>query len=307
MTPAWFGIDLGGTKIEAVVLDAAGSVIARERLPAPSDSYPDTLDAITTLLAEVERLSGIKATHVGIGTPGALCPKTGLMRNANSTALNSHPFDQDLTERLSRPVRLENDANCFALAEATSGAGRGKRTVLGLILGTGVGSGIVVDGRVLVGPNAIAGEWGHNPLPNPGPEERPGPVGDSGRVGSIEAWCCGAGLAGDHLRRTGADMDAPMIAAFAEAGDAECRETLMLHRSRLGRGLAGVVNILDPDVIVLGGGLSNLPGLRENLPDALKGQVFSDTFATPILQNELGDSAGVIGAARLWPTEETQP
>lgn len=299
-----FGIDLGGTKIEAVALDPQGAEIARERTPTPGESYEANLAAIGDLLAKTEQRAGAPAVKVGIGTPGSLSPETGQMRNADSTRLNGRTLDRDLERVLNRPVRLENDANCFALAEATAGAGQNARTVLGLILGTGVGSGIVVDGRTLVGHNRIGGEWGHNPLPIPGPEERPGPKCSCGRTGCIEAWCSGPGLAADHLRRTGADMDAAMIAACAEAGDMDCRETLNLHSARLGRALAGVVNVLDPDVIVLGGGLSNMTDLAGNLAEAVRTHVFSDSFTTPIRVNQLGDTAGVIGAAWLWQIEE---
>lgn len=277
-----FGVDLGGTKTEVAVL-SGDRVLLRRRAPTPG-SYDETLDAIAALLAEAERAAGARAGAVGVGTPGSLSPATGLMRNANSTRLNGRALDRDLAERLGRPVRLANDADCFALAEARLGAGRGCATVLGLILGTGVGAGIVTGGRLVSGPNGIAGEWGHNGLARPAADELPGPACWCGRQGCIEAWCSGPGLAGDHERQTGERLSAEEIAA---------------HADRLGRGLAAVVNVLDPQVIVLGGGLSNLPGLAEGLAGAMRPHVFSDVFATPVRRHALGDSAGVIGAAWL--------
>jgi len=302
--PLQFGIDLGGTKIEAAVLDGGGRILLRRRVATPKDSYRATLDAIAGLLGAVESEAGVRAAAVGIGTPGSLSPLTGLMRNANSTCLNGHPLDRDLAEALGRPVRVANDANCFALAEAVAGAAQGAGTVFGVILGTGVGGGVVVGGRPLLGRNLIAGEWGHNPLPAPLPEELPGPPCYCGRPGCVESWCSGPGLAADHLTRTGRRLAAPEIAAAALAGDRAAAETLARHRDRLARALAAVVNILDPDVIVLGGGLSNLAGLARDLPAAMLPHVFSDGFETPIRRHALGDSAGVIGAAWLWPTTE---
>ncbi len=298
------GVDLGGTKIEAVALGADATERARHRVPTPTGGYAETIDSIAGLVAEVEARAGARAPTIGVGIPGSLSPVDGLVRNANSTALNGHALDQDLEGAFGRPVRLENDANCFALAEAVAGAGRGYETVFGVILGTGVGAGIVTAGRVLRGANLIGGEWGHNPLPAPNADELTGPDCYCGRRGCIETWCSGPGLAADHLRRTGADMTAEMIAGVAGAGDMDARETMDLHLDRLGRGLAGVVNILDPDVIVLGGGLSNLDHLYDGLPQAMRPQIFSDVFQTPVLKNRLGDSAGVIGAAWLWPEED---
>ena len=299
------GIDIGGTKLEAVVLDAEGSVLARERVPTPAKSYDTLLDALTALVKDTERAAGAEAMGVGVGTPGSLSPQSGLIRNANSTRLNDQALDRDLSARMGRPLVLENDANCFALAEARAGAGQDHGCVFGVIAGTGVGGGIVLNGTILTGRNRIGGEWGHNPLPNPGMEERPGPECYCGRKGCIEAWCSGPGLAADHFRTTGSDMPADMIASFAEAGDMAAQESLDRHLDRLARSLAGMVNILDPDVIVLGGGLSNLGHLYKRLPDAMRDHVFSDYFETPIVQNRLGDSAGVIGAAWLCPTETT--
>lgn len=297
------GVDIGGTKLEAVVLDEAGEILARERVDTPSDSYEAVLDAIARLVSETERLAGVASTGVGVGSPGSISPATGTIRNANSTKLNGQRLDEDLRQRLGRPIVLDNDANCFAVAEAKAGAGRGKACVFGVILGTGVGGGVVVNEKVLTGANRIGGEWGHNPLPRPTPEETPGPLCYCGRRGCIEVWCSGPGLAADHFRTTGSDMPARMIAEFAAAGEMTAQETLDRHLDRLARALSGVVNILDPDVIVLGGGLSNLDHFYSRLPDAMAPHVFSDCFDTPIVRNQLGDSAGVIGAAWLSPME----
>jgi fructokinase len=298
------GVDLGGTKIEAVVLDLEGEILVRVRRATPAEDYNGTVQAIVDLVGIVEAEAGMSAGHVGVGTPGSLSPQTGLIRNANSTCLNGQPLDRDLAEALGRPVRLENDANCFALAEAQAGAGKGAGTVFGVILGTGVGGGVVVNGRSLIGCNGIGGEWGHNPLSNPGREELNGPECYCGRRGCIEAWCSGPALSADHFRVTGSEMPAAMIASFAAAGDMAAKETLERHASRLGRALAGVVNILDPDVIVLGGGLSNLDHLYTELPGLMEPYVFSDVFGTPIRRNQMGDSAGVIGAAWLPAPKE---
>lgn len=278
-------------------------MIARERVPTPKDGYDAVLEAIALLLVSVEEAAGASASGLGVASPGSLSPATGVIRNANSTHLNGRPLDRDLADKLGRPVVLENDANCFALAEARAGAGRGSGVVFGVILGTGVGGGIVVHDQCVTGANRIGGEWGHNPLPSPGSEEIPGPRCYCGRSGCIETWCSGPGLSADHYRVNGSEMPADMIAAFADAGDMPARETLERHTHRLGRALAGVANILDPDMIVLGGGLSNLSHLYRDLPDAMRPHVFSDCFETPIVQNELGDSAGVIGAAWLCPVE----
>lgn len=298
------GIDIGGTKLEAAVLDPSGTVLARERMPTPQGGYEALLTAVSELVTLVEDHAGASSEGLGVGTPGSLSPVTGMIRNANSTHLNGQPLDRDLARRLGRQVVLDNDANCFALAEAKAGAGRGHGVVFGVILGTGVGAGLVVGGRCLTGANRIGGEWGHNPLPAPAAEELPGPKCYCGRRGCIEAWCSGPALAADHFRLAGSDMPPEMIAAFAASGDMAARETLDRHEDRLVRALAGVVNIVDPDVIVLGGGLSNLACLYKNLPGKMRDFVFSDCFQTPIMQNELGDSAGVIGAAWLCPTEE---
>lgn len=299
MTGLRTGVDLGGTKIEACVLGADGTVIERRRTPTPQGDYDQTIATIVRLVGEVETAAGGQADRVGFGTPGSLSPATGLLRNANSTCLNGHPLDTDLGQALGRAVVLENDANCFALAEARSGAAKGADVVFGVIIGTGVGGGVVVQGETLLGRNRVGGEWGHNPLPRPTAEEVPGPDCYCGRSGCVETWCSGPGLAADHLLTTGSDMPPAMIAEFAEAGDAAARDTLSRHTDRLARALAGVVNILDPDAIVLGGGLSNLAHLYRDLPGAMAPHVFSDVFDTPIRPASLGDSAGVIGAAWL--------
>lgn len=300
MSTVRLGLDLGGSKIEAVCLTQPGQIIARQRVAMPND-YPDALEAIQGLVLEVEKTCGIKALGLGVGSPGTLSPRTGRMRNASSTPLNGNDLVADLGTALDRPVRLGNDANCFALAEAKSGAGRDAHSVFGVILGTGIGGGIIIDGKPVEGRNAIGSEWGHNPLPATTPDEIEAPRCDCGRKGCIEAWCSGPGLIRDHFRRTGSELDPAMLAAFADAGDFEAKETLALHAGRLARGLAGVVNLIDPDVIVLGGGLSKMQHLYSVLPDLIRPHVFSDTFETLVVENQLGDSAGVIGAAWLCP------
>lgn len=299
------GVDLGGTKIEAIALDTRGREVARHRIATPTGGYDHTIAAVRDLIAEIERLAGTAGATVGVGTPGSLSPATGLIRNANSTCLNGQPLDRDLTRALGRPLRLANDANCFALAEAQAGAGQGHGTVFGVILGTGVGGGHVVEGNVLLGRNHIGGEWGHNPLPNPRPDEIPGPLCYCGRRGCIEVWCSGPGMAADHMREVGMEATPEEIVMLAKAGDMGAQDTLDRHLDRLGRALAGVVNIADPDVIVLGGGLSHMAHLYPGLADAMRPHIFSDVFETPVIENALGDSAGVIGAAWLWPVEAT--
>lgn len=298
------GVDLGGTKIEIAVLGGDDAIVLRERIATPPGGYDDTIRAIRDLVGLAEGRLERTIARFGVATPGSLSPATGLIRNANSTRLNGRPLDRDLAVATGRAVRIENDANCFALAEAMQGAGRGAETVFGVIIGTGVGGGIVHAGRVIGGRNRIAGEWGHNPLPGTGPGESVAPDCYCGRSGCIEAWCSGPALAADHLRRTGTEMTAEMIAGFAGAGDLDARETLALHLGRLARALAGVVNILDPDAIVLGGGLSNLAHLPERLAAAMAPHVFSDSFETPVRRHALFDSAGVIGAAWLWPAAD---
>lgn len=302
--PCLFGVDLGGTKIEIAVL-CGDETLFRHRMETPRE-YAGMLDGVARLLAEAERQTGCRATVLGVGTPGSLSPATGLIRNANSTWLNDRPLDRDLARHLGRPVRLANDADCFALAEALTGAGRDAGTVFGVILGTGIGAGIVTGGRLVTGPNVIAGEWGHMALPRPEPDEIPGPACWCGRHGCIEAWCSGPALAADHAARSGERLSVEDISARAVAGDKAARLTLARHVDRLGRTLANVVNLLDPEVIVLGGGLSNLPGFADDLSGAIRPHVFSDCFRTAIRRHLLGDSAGVIGAAWLWREGEME-
>ena len=304
MTGAFrLGLDMGGTKIEAVLLDADGAELARQRTAMPAGDYPAALQATRELVREIETQAGVNAAGAGIGTPGTLSPRTGLLRNAHSTPLALQPVDKDLERVLERPIRLGNDANCFALAEAQSGAAKGAPVVLGAILGTGVGGGVIIRGEPIVGINAIGSEWGHNRLPAATVDELDAPRCDCGRTGCVEAWCSGPALTRDHFSRTGSEMDPPMICAFADAGDAGARESLDLHAARLARGLALVVNIVDPDVIVLGGGLSKMRHLYSVLPDLMRPHVATDDFNTPVVENQLGDSAGVIGAAWLCPVE----
>jgi fructokinase len=294
------GIDLGGSKIEGAAINAAGVVRARRRVPTPAGEYRGTVAAIVAVVAYLERQIGISAS-VGIGMPGAISPATGLVKNANSTWLNGRPLQRDLEAALGRPLRLANDANCFALSEAADGAAAGCRTTFGVILGTGVGGGIVLDRRILVGANAIAGEWGHNPLPWPTPDERPGPDCYCGRSGCIETFLSGPGLAADHRRHFSGDLGPADIACAAEAGDEGCRATMERYVDRLARGLAAVVNLIDPDAIVLGGGLSAIGALYREVPARWARYVFSDRVDTRLLAPAHGGSSGVRGAAWLWP------
>jgi fructokinase len=300
------GVDLGGTKIEAVALDRDGQERGRRRVPTPRGRYGATLAAITTLVEGLERESGEPA-RVGIGMPGALSPATGLVKNANSVWLNGRPLRQDLERLLHRPLRFANDANCFALSEARDGAGAGAAVVFGVILGTGTGGGIVVHGRVLGGPNAVAGEWGHNPLPWPRGGEWPGAACYCGRTGCVETFLSGPGVSRDHREATGEELDAMTIAARAAGGDAPCEATLARYEERLARALAAVVNLLDPDVIVLGGGLSNLTRLYERVPERWGAWVFSDRVDTALRPPAHGDASGVRGAAWLWAQVEGFP
>ncbi|HUC62731.1 MAG TPA: ROK family protein [Alphaproteobacteria bacterium] len=296
------GIDLGGSKIEALALDAGGREILRRRIATPAGDYGATLSAIATLVAEIEHATGARGT-IGLGTPGAISPATGLIKNANSTCLIGHALDRDLEKLLGRPVRVANDANCFALSESVDGAGAGAESVFGVILGTGVGGGIAIARRVLVGANAIAGEWGHNPLPWPRDEERPGPLCYCGRHGCIESFLSGPALARDHVEATGERLEADEIARRAGAGDARAEATLARYEERLARALASVINLLDPDAIVLGGGLSLIERLYVNVPRLWAPYVFSDRIATRLLPPLHGDASGVRGAAWLWPAD----
>ncbi|MDF1722015.1 MAG: ROK family protein [Minwuia sp.] len=285
------GVDLGGTKIEAVALDTAGAIAVRHRLPTPQGDYPATLSAITGLVTRIEAEVG-KGCSVGIGTPGALSPATGLMKNANSTCLIGQALDRDLERALDRPVRIANDADCFALSEAVDGAGRDARSVFGVILGTGVGGGLVWQQQIVHGPNAIAGEWGHNPLPWPRDDERPGPACYCGKHGCIEAFLSGPAISAAYARSHGQQ---------ARPDDITDDLFWLDYADRLARALAHVINIFDPEVIVLGGGVSNLPRLYDDVPSRLPRWVFSDHVATRLTQAVHGDSSGVRGAAWLWP------
>ncbi len=296
------GIDLGGTKIEAAAIDASGEIVFRHRIATPVDDYVAIVTAIRDLVATVEASRGRGAT-VGIAMPGAISPATGLVKNANSTCLNGRPFDRDVVAALGRPVRFANDANCFALSEAADGAATGAHTVFGAILGTGVGGGIVVAGRLLTGPNAIAGEWGHNPMPWPTPSEWPGLPCFCGRTGCIETLLSGPGLAADHRGSTGEPADGEAIVAAALSGDAKAEATLRRYEERLARALAGVINLLDPEIIVLGGGLSGLARLYDAVPLLWRRHVFSDTVSTRLVPPRHGASSGVRGAAWLWPED----
>jgi fructokinase len=294
------GIDLGGTKIEAIALGDDGGELFRRRVPTPAGSYPATLKAIGDLVSAIEEALGHQGS-VGIGTPGAISPRTGFIKNSNSVVLNGRPLDRDLAATLARAVRLENDANCFALSEAVDGAAREASVVFGVIIGTGVGAGIVSDKHVISGRNRIAGEWGHNPLPWPRAEELPGPPCYCGKTGCIETFLSGAGLAREFRLRTGKDLTANDISSAANAGDADALAVMASYEDRLARGLAHVINIVDPDVIVLGGGLSNIERLYRNVPSLIQRYVFSDGVETPVVRALHGDSSGVRGAAWLWP------
>ena len=299
------GIDLGGTKIEIVALDEAGREALRRRVPTPKGDYAATLDAIVALVTDAERELGAAAT-VGIGTPGSISRATGLLRGSNSVCLNGQPIRRDLARLLDRDVRITNDANCFALSEASDGAGAGADVVFGAILGTGVGAGVVVHGRVLDGPNAIAGEWGHNPLPWPRDDERPGPVCFCGHAGCIETFVSGPGIERDHLRVAGARRSSHDIVADAARGDAAAAATMARYEARLARALAHVINLLDPDVIVLGGGMSNVLRLYANVPRLWNEWVFSDRVDTRLVRHAHGDASGVRGAAWLWNHAEME-
>ncbi len=294
------GIDLGGTKIEGIAIDDEGNERQRLRVPTPRGDYFAILQAIASLVDAIESAQGRRGT-VGVGIPGAISPATGLVKNANSVELIGHPLDQDLSRRLGREVRVANDANCFALSEAVDGAAAGASIVFGVILGTGVGGGVVVNGRVLAGAHAIAGEWGHNPLPWPSDEERPGPACYCGRSGCTETFLAGPSLARDHREHGGQDLTTAQIAAQAQAGESQALATMARYEDRMARALAVVINVLDPDVVVLGGGVSNVARLYREVPLLLPKYVFSDKVTTPIAKAKHGDSSGVRGAAWLWP------
>ncbi len=293
------GIDLGGSKIEGAALASSGAILDRRRVATPRHDYAATIEAIAGLVAALEKRAGTRGT-VGVGIPGAVSPASGMVKNANSTWLNGRPLQHDLARRLDREVRLANDANCFALSEATDGAAAGAAVVFGVILGTGTGGGLVVNGHLVVGANAIAGEWGHNPLPAPRDDERPGPPCHCGRSGCIETFLSGPALSRAYHALTGEHLDAVEVAARAAQGEARATDCLDQYEDRLARSLASVINLLDPDVIVLGGGLSNITRLHTGVPARWAAHVFSDRVDTRLARALHGDSSGVRGAAWLF-------
>ncbi|MCW8854541.1 MAG: ROK family protein [Gammaproteobacteria bacterium] len=293
------GIDLGGTKIEVIALDSSGSELLRQRVATPVSEYQQVLKTIVDLIDFVEHKTGQQGS-IGIGTPGAISPATGLLRNSNSVCLNDQPVKQDIEKILGREIRIANDANCFALSEATDGAAQGAATVFGVIVGTGTGAGIVINGKLLTGPNAIAGEWGHNPLPWPADDEMPGPDCYCGKQGCIETFLSGPGVAADYLKQTGQQLSTQQIVERAENNDAQAEMVMQHYENRMARSLAHVINILDPDVVVLGGGMSNIQRLYKNVPAQWGRYIFSDKVFTKLLPPVFGDSSGVRGAAWLW-------
>ncbi len=297
------GIDLGGTKIEALAIDTHGVELARHRIDTPRDDYDATIRAMVGLVHRLEQEIGRTGT-VGAGIPGSISRITGLVKNANSTWLNGRPLDQDLTHALDREVRIANDANCFAVSEATDGAAAGKHIVFGVILGTGCGGGVAVGARVHEGPNGVAGEWGHNPLAWPKPDEYPGPACYCGKRGCMEMWVSGTGIALDYKTNTGRTRTTREIVSEFEAGDQDAAAAIERFEDRLARGLAQVINILDPDVIVIGGGVSMLEHIYQEIPKKLPAYVFGGEASTPVLPAKFGDSSGVRGAAWLWPIDE---
>ncbi|MDP6260030.1 MAG: ROK family protein, partial [Rhodospirillales bacterium] len=298
------GIDLGGTKIEAICLAADGAELARQRIASPQGDYDATIRAIVELVADIENLTE-KTSSIGIGIPGTISPASGLVKNANSTWLIGKALDQDLTTALGRPVRLANDANCFTLSEATDGAAKGAANVFGVILGTGVGGGIVIDGNIVTGPNSIAGEWGHNPLPWITDDERPGPDCYCGKSGCIETFLNGAALEQLYPAKSyqAGTLAAEEIAELASNNEAVAGRAIDIYAERLARALASVINVLDPDVIVLGGGLSNIDKLYDQVPSLWQNWAFSDEISTKLVKNRHGDSSGVRGAVWLWPED----
>jgi len=296
------GIDLGGTKTEVIALANDGEELFRHRVLTPRENYEAMIELIASLVDEAEQRSGMKGS-VGIGTPGAISPATGLIKNANSVWLNGKPLEQDLIAALGRPVRLANDADCFTLSEATDGAAQGAANVFGVIIGTGTGGGLVINGQLLKGPNAIAGEWGHNPMPWARWDERRGAPCYCGKRGCIETYLSGAGLSRDHYDLTRQRLTAAELAQHCSKGEHLAEQTMARYEDRLARALAAVINVVDPDVIVLGGGVSNIGSLYQRVPKLWGQYVFSDTVATHLLPAKFGDSSGVRGAAWLWPVE----
>ena len=298
------GVDLGGTKIEIIVLDGDGAAVLRRRVPTPVADYSATVRAIAALVRSAQSQIGVLAS-VGIATPGALSPQTGLLRNSNSVVLNGKPLDRDIAEALEQPVRLENDANCLAISEAIDGAGAGCPVVFGAILGTGVGGGIVIEGRILTGLNRIGGEWGHNPLPWATKSERPGYRCYCGKHGCIETFLSGAGLAREYFSLSQNELLAEQIAEAEQSGEPDAVRALSTYKHRLARSLAALVNVLDPDMIVLGGGISNVETLYAGLPELIAQYAFADGIRTRVVRAAHGDSSGVRGAAWLWPINKS--
>lgn len=293
------GIDWGGTKMEIIALDDSGMELYRERMPTPRDDYAGCIEAVALLVAHAEKATGLTGT-LGLGIPGSISPGTGLVKNANSTWMNGMPLDKDLEARLGRPVRIQNDANCLAVSEATDGAGAGAHFVHAIIIGTGCGSGIAIDGKAHRGANGIGGEWGAIPVPWMKEEEYPGPECWTGHRGTIDRWCSGTGLALDYRTATGRDLKGHEIIAAKRAGEAEAIASYERYVSRLARAMAMSANLMDPDVFVLGGGMSNVDELYTDLPPAMAPYIFSDTYGVPIRKAVHGDSSGVRGAAWLW-------
>jgi fructokinase len=293
------GIDLGGTKIEITAMDTSGQLVLRQRIPTPANHYPTLLDALSQLVEHTERELGVENCPLGIGIPGAISPSSGLIKNANTTCLIGHALHLDLGARLQRTVKLENDANCFALSEAMDGAGAGFQSVFAVILGTGVGGGIVINGRLLNGPNAISGEWGHNPLPWPQTADQPAQRCYCGKQGCLETYLSGPGFARQTQLQFNLNGNSRELLAQQAAGDAVAQQAYVAYVDRLARGLASVINILDPQVIVLGGGMSNIDSLYQDVPARWGQYVFSDTVNTRLHKNQHGDSSGVRGAAWL--------
>jgi fructokinase len=298
------GVDFGGTKVEAAALDSAGVVVAKARVPNPGD-YDKALIAVRDLVGGLEQQLGVRAT-LGVGAPGSISPTTGMMRNANSLYLNGRRFREDLSETLGRPVRLANDANCLALSEAVDGAAAGAKVAFAIILGTGCGGGLVVDGRLIEGVNGIAGEWGHIPLPWPEDDERVGPRCWCGQSGCLEMWVSGTGLQRDFQASTDLSRTGEEIIALRAAGDVHAVAAFERLMDRLGRAVAVLCNIVDPDAIVIGGGLSNVPEIHQRLPELVARRVFSDRWSARIKPARWGDASGVRGAARLWTPEEAR-
>lgn len=297
------GIDLGGTKIEGIVMGKGSRTLHRHRVATPKDDYRGQVEAIAQVVKHLEREAGVSGLPVGIGHPGAISPATGLIKNANSTCLNGRPMKQDLEAAIGRGIRMANDADCLAVSEQADGAAAGASSVFAVILGTGCGGGIVINGQLLRGPNAIAGEWGHNPLPWPRADwgEVPGPQHWDGQNGSIECWISGTGLARDHAAVTGQALPGEQIVREAVSGSADCEASLLRWEDRVARALASVINLLDPEVIVVGGGLSRLERLYQSVPQRWTQWVFSDVVRTRLVAAMHGDSSGVRGAAWLWP------